>query len=97
MLLFNHRLDAQQAFDWGFVGQLVEQSDRFERAVNEFEDYLTTQCNSESLVEGKALVRNDEVRAKLRAVNESEGRLMKQFWSRPAYQDYLAGFYKNRS
>lgn len=94
MLLFNHKLDARQAFDWGFIGQLIERPDEFGRSIDEFEEYLTTQCNSDSLIEGKRLVRSDEIRAKLREVNETEGRLMKQFWTKPAYQDYLAEFYK---
>ena len=97
MLLFNHRLEAQQAFDWGFISELVDEPGRFESAIDEFEEYLTSQCNGESLVEGKALVRNDEIRAKLRQVNETEGRRMKEFWTRPAYQTYLASFYKNKS
>ena len=97
MLLFNHRLDARQALEWGFIGQLIECPDHFGQAVDEFEDYLATQCNGESLVEGKALVRNEEIRTKLREVNETEGRIMKQMWNRPAYHRYLESFYKNKS
>lgn len=97
MLFFNHKLDAQQALDWGFIGQLIKEPGDFEKALNDFENYITTDCNSESIIEGKRLVRDDELKKKLRTVNQHEGKLMKQFWQRPAYQNYLNKFYKNKN
>ena len=96
MLLFNHKLTAKQAYDWGFIGQLVEDSTEFNKAIDEFENYITTACNSDSLIEGKRLVRNDETIAKLKKVNRTEGELIKQFWQKAEYQNYLNKFYFKR-
>lgn len=94
MLLFNHKLDAQQAYDWGFISQLIKDSSILKESIDKFEHYLTTNCNIESMIEGKRLIRTDEIRAKLKKVNQTEGELMKQFWQKPAYQNYLNKFYK---
>lgn len=97
MLFFNHKLDATQALDWGFISKLIEgTTNEFEKAVDEFENYVTSDCNIESIIEGKKLVRNDEIRAKLKEVNHKEGQVMKQLWSKPAYQNYLNKFYKRK-
>lgn len=103
MGLFNHRLAADQALQWGFVHE-VRSSNKSSGSIS-FDERVNTLIRH--LIQGdlselgwystlKRIPRDADTCRMLHQVNQDEADLLRQCWLTPQYRNYLKSFYANK-
>lgn len=86
MLLFSQTLSAERAFQLGFVSELVKKETDFEAFVTDWlhnpkRGVLPT-CDYTSMLEAKALMRDEQERLRLKEINRKEFEVLDRMYAR---------------
>ena len=95
MLLFNYKLNAQQALTHGLIGQVVEKSD-LNNTVASLVKNISENCSTNSLIWGKRLIRTEEIRNELKKVNRIESEYLQKSWQSKDFPKFIAKFFKKK-
>jgi peroxisomal 3,2-trans-enoyl-CoA isomerase len=105
MILFNHRLSADQAFDWGFVHAVhsTRPDSTGSSTFDTRQQTIMSDLSQGDLTElgwfsvFKRIARDADTRRTLHRVNRAEAELLRRAWLSEQHRNYLKDFYSKKS